>query len=55
MPWYAWVLIAWIATDRMLATVYAAERKSIEYTPGLVLLLWLTGALTVWAIVSLAT
>jgi hypothetical protein len=54
MPWYVYLLIGWIALDRLLTVLYAGQGKVIEITNVFAAVSLVTGTLMVWAIISLA-
>lgn len=54
MPWYAVVLIVYIALDRIFTVAVCGDDYAINITPAFAVLSLISGALIIWAIVSLA-
>lgn len=52
MTWYAWVLIAYIALERLMTVAQIGKR--LEITPPIAVESLITGGLMIWLIVSLA-
>jgi hypothetical protein len=56
MTWYAWLLIAYIAFDRLLTVAVSGRRPpfTIEVTTGFAVVSLISGSLIIWGIVELA-
>lgn len=55
MTWYAWVLIGYIVLDRLATVALAGTSFKVEVTNAFAVGSLISGALIIWAIVSLAT
>jgi len=48
-----WIIASYIVLDRLC--VLALVGKTVQYTPGVVVLTWITGGLIVWVLLTAAT
>lgn len=55
MPWYAWVIVAYIVLDRLITVAVAGKGRKIEITSSFAVSSLISGAVIIWGIVSLAT
>jgi hypothetical protein len=51
MPWYAWVLVIYLALDRLMTV--ASIGRTIDITPAFAVVSLITGGLFIWALVTL--